>query len=284
MRIIKSIGLFSFLIFISACATSGYNKGQFNLYSIDDEKKIGKEFADQLLSEYKKKGRVYNNPQANQYINQLGQTLVNHAPEKKFTYHFYLLKLRGVNAFAVPGGHIFVFTGLINYCQNEAELAGVIAHEIGHIVARHGTEQMSAQLTASVASAIVVAGLGLSGVDPSIAQLALDVVNTGAFLAYSRKDEREADEIGVKMLYKAGYHPEGMANFFDRLHKKVGDMSDLEVFLSTHPDPGDREKYVKDWIKDMGPTDQLKWDSKEFKAVKTKVSTIKYPKKKDKKK
>jgi len=278
----KAICGFVLLSFILGCATSGYNKGQFNLYSIDDEKRIGQDFANQLLSEYGKRGRVYDDPETNKYINQLGQKLVSEAPEKKFDYHFYVLKFRGVNAFAVPGGHIFVFTGLINYSQNEAELSGVIAHEIAHIAARHGTEQMSAQLAASVASSVVLAGVGLSGVDPSLAQLALNVVNTGVFLSYSRKDESEADEIGAKMVYKAGYHPEGMKNFFDRLHNKVGDMSDLEVFLSTHPDPGDREKHIKDLIEEMGPTDNLKWDSKEFKEVKAKVSKIVYPKQQEK--
>jgi len=274
--------LISLLALITGCATSGYNKGQFNLYSIEEEKRMGDDFAKQLLSEYQKRGRVYDDPETNRYINQLGQKLVSYAPDNKFEFHFYVLKMKSVNAFAVPGGHIFVFTGLINYCENEAELAGVIAHEIGHVVARHGTEQMSKQLVASVASSIVVAGLGLSGVDPNIAQLALNVANTGIFLAYSRENETEADEIGARTVYKAGYHPEGMKNFFDRLHKKVGDMSDLEVFMSTHPDPGDREKHIKNLIKELGPTDSLKWDSREFRAVKSKVSSIVYPKQEQK--
>ncbi len=271
------IGLLFLVGLTVTCASSGYNKGQFNLYSIDDEKRMGKEFADQLLSEYRKRGRVYDDPQTNQYINNLGQYLASKSPENKFDYHFYVLKLKGVNAFAVPGGYVFVFTGLINYSQNEAELAGVMAHEIGHIVSRHGTEQMSAQLAASVASSILVAGVALGGGNANLAQLALNVASTGTFLSYSRKDESEADGIGAKTLYHAGYHPEGMVNFFDRLSKKVGDMSDLEVWLSTHPDPGDREKHIKDIIKEEGSTEGLKWDSKEFKAVKGKVSRIKYP-------
>ncbi len=264
------------------CASNGYNKGQFNLYSIDEEKKMGDDFAQQLLDQYQKKGKVYNDKQVNNMVKRIGSTLAQHAPENKFSYHFYVIESRQVNAFAVPGGHVFIFTGLINYCQNEAELAGVVGHEMGHIISRHGTEQMSKQLAVGVAGAVVGVGLAGVGVDPSIAQMAVNAAETGMFLSYSRKDETEADDLGACMVYKAGYHPEGMKNFFDRLHKKQGDMSDLEVFMSTHPDPGDRETHIHDLIKELGPTDKLKWDSKDFKNAKAKVAKIQYPQKKDK--
>jgi predicted Zn-dependent protease len=263
-------------VWLAGCVTSGYNKGQFNLYSIEEEKKLGNQVATEFLNEYGKKGQVYNDPQTNAYINRLGQSLVQFGPEKQFTYKFYVLKSQEVNAFAVPGGHIFVFTGLINYCQNEAELAGVLAHEAGHIISRHGTEQLSAKIAASFAGNVLIAGLE-GRVDPKITELVVNAVATGAFLAYSRKDETEADELGARMVFKAGYTPRGMVNFFDRLSKKQGKMSDIEVFLSSHPDPGNREQHIKDLMKQMGATENLKWDSPEFQQIKTQISNLQYP-------
>lgn len=273
-KLIPAMLVFMFLA--SACASSGVNKGQFNLYDPQSEAKLGNELAAQMLTEYRKKGQVYEDPGANNYLNSLGQRIVQVLPEKLYPYHFYLLKTPEVNAFAIPGGHIFIFTGLINYCENEAELAGVIAHESGHIVARHGTEQLSAQMAAAMAGAVLVQGLS-GQVDPQITQLAVDIVSTGVFLAYSRKDEREADDIGARTVIKAGINPSGMVNFFDRLSKKQGKMSDIEVFLSTHPDPGDREQHVKNIIAETGAPANLAVNSDQFKQIKAQVSKIAYP-------
>jgi len=273
-KLIPALMVLTFLA--AACATSGYNKGQFNLYNPESEARLGNDLSAQMLSEYRKKGQVYDDPAANAYINTLGQRIAQSLPEKLYPYHFYILKSKEVNAFAIPGGHIFIFTGLINYCENEAELAGVMAHEAGHIVARHGTEQLSAQMAAAAAGAVLVAGLS-GQVDPEITQLAVDIVSTGVFLAYSRKDEREADDIGARTVFKAGFNPSGMVNFFDRLSKKQGRMSDIEVFLSTHPDPGDREQHVKNIVMELGPTESLAWNSDQFNQIKAQVSKIVYP-------
>jgi len=273
-KLIPALLVLTFLA--AACATSGVNKGQFNLYDAQSEAKLGNELAAQMLSEYRKKGQVYEDPAANNYLNNLGQRLVQVLPEKLYPYHFYIVKTPEVNAFAIPGGHIFIFTGLINYCENEAELAGVMAHEAGHIVARHGTEQLSAQMAAAAAGAVLVAGLS-GQVDPQVSQLAVDVVSTGVFLAYSRKDEREADDIGARTVIKAGINPSGMVNFFDRLSKKQGKMSDIEVFLSTHPDPGDREQHVKNIITETGAPPNLAVNSDQFNQIKAQVSKIAYP-------
>ena len=264
-----------------SCVSSGYNKGAFNLYSIEQEQKIGNDLAKQLLEEYQKKGQVYDDPQTLEYLNRMGQKLIQYAPEKDFQYHFYALKLPEVNAFAIPGGHIFVFTGLINYSQSEAELAGVLAHEQGHIIARHGTEQMSKQLAANIGASIVLQSVGGS-VNPDVAGLAINIAATGYFLAYSRANEREADDLGARMIYKADWSPQGMVDFFDRLSKKEGKKSEIEIWLSTHPDPGDREQHVKQIMAQLGPKENLKMDSPEFGPIKAKISQIKYPEEKKK--
>jgi len=276
MKRIEKLGLFLYLLVLFSCATSGINKNQFNLYGLDEETNLGNQLAQEVLSEYQKQGKIYNDQKALEYINQLGHSLVSYAPEQHFQYQFYLIKTPEVNAFALPGGHIFVFTGLINYCQNEAELAGVMAHEIGHVVARHGTERLSAMQAADLVGRIILSGLSQK-VDPEIAKLAIDITATGAFLAYSRENEREADDIGARVMYQAGYHPEALVSFFSQLGQEAGKMSKFEVFLSTHPDPQNRQQRVNDLIQTLGSTESLKWDSKEFQALKARVATIKYP-------
>jgi len=279
MSQVKKLGVVLYLLALFSCATSGINKSQFNLYSLDDEARIGNQLAQEVLGEYQKQGKIYNDQKALEYINQLGHSLVSYAPEQHFQYQFYLIKTPEVNAFALPGGHIFVFTGLISYCQNEAELAGVLAHEIGHVVARHGTERFSAMQAADIVGRIILAGLGKK-VDPEIAKLAIDITATGAFLAYSRENEREADDIGARIMYQTGYHPEALVSFFNQLSQGSGKMTKFEVFLSTHPDPQDRQQRVNDLIQTLGDTESLKWDSKEFQALKVRVATIKYPEEK----
>jgi len=270
----KTFFILAISLALSACAA----KQKFNLFSIEQEKKMGDDVSGQLLAEFEKKGQVNKDPQVNEYVNRLGQKLALRDPGKQFSYRFHIITTPEVNAFAVPGGSLFIFTGLINQCQNEAELAAVIDHEIAHVILRHGTRQLSAKIAASVAADILL--FGLSGkVDPQIAQLAVNVAATGAFLAYSRKDEREADDMGARLMHQAGYNPEAMSDFFARLAAKKGKPSEIERFLSDHPDPGNREKLIQELAAELGPTQNLKWDSPEFKAVHAKVSMLKYPKK-----
>jgi predicted Zn-dependent protease len=270
------------VVFFSACATSGYNRGQFNMISISEEAQIGKDLSGKINAEYRQQGMEYYDSRVSEYIENLGQYLAGHAPEKNFDYQFNVLKTPEINAFALPAGYIYVNTGLIAEAENEAELAGVLSHEIGHVVARHWAERYSAILVASIATEILIQTRGTQR-DRLLTELAVQIVGTGGYLAYSRANEREADELGVLTMYEAGYHPEAMARFFEKMHEKKGDMSRVEVFLSTHPDPRDRESRVHETIESLPVKQNLVWDTARFQEVKKMVSSIEYPERKDKK-
>ncbi|HUT52885.1 MAG TPA: M48 family metallopeptidase [bacterium] len=259
---------------VTACATSGYNKGQFNLISIEQERTLGDQLNTEVDAELAAQGMTLNNAEVNNYLNRLGQKLVGNAPEVDFEYTFTGVKTDEVNAFAIPGGHVFVNTGLIAEAENEAELAGVMAHEIGHVVARHGSERLSTIQAASLVGNIIVGGQQQS--NQMLANLAVQIVTSGGMLAYSRHDESEADQIGAKILYDAGYDPWAMVTFFKKLHDKTGDMTKFDVFLSTHPDPADRRNATRSYIKTLPPRENPISDTPEFRKVRAICQKIQY--------
>ncbi len=270
------------MILICGCATSGYNRGQFNVISVENEESIGRDFDQKVSDEFRNHGMDYNDSRVLAYVENLGQKLVAYSPERKFEYRFRVVKTPEINAFALPAGYIYVNTGLIAEADNEAELAGVMSHEIGHVVARHWAERYSAMLVASLAAQVLVETRDTQR-DRLLTQLAAELVATGGFLAYSRSNEREADDLGLQILYNAGYQPEAMADFFKKMHERTGDLSKVEVFLSTHPDPRERESRMEDEIESLGSKKNLIWDTEEFQKVKNLVSGIKYPEKEKKK-
>jgi len=262
---------------VSTCATSGYNQGQFNLISLEQERELGDKLNADVAAELAAQGMTYNDTEVNDYLNRLGQKLVRNAPEVNFDYTFTVVKTDEVNAFAIPGGHVFVHTGLIAETENEAELAGVIAHEIGHVVARHGSERLSAMMAAGFVGEIIVGGQAQQ-VDRMLADLAVQLVTTGGMMAYSRQNESEADQIGAKILYDAGYDPWAMVKFFRKLHEKSGDMTKFDVFISTHPDPEDRRNEVRSYIKTLPPRENPIQDTPEFDKVRAICQKIQYNK------
>lgn len=145
-----------------------------------------------------------------------------------------------VNAFATPGGYLYVYTGLLLAVEDEAELAGVLAHEAGHVVARHTAQQMVSALGLEV-----VAGLAL-GKDPAmLAQVAATLAAQGALRAHSRADEAEADKLAVRYAAAAGYEPRGLASFFEKLARQGPGLPRALAWLSTHPAPPDRAADVE---------------------------------------
>ncbi len=258
------------------CATEGYNKYDFNLMTIGQEDKWGDQLNEEVKKEFKKKNMDYHDRVVEGYVNDLGQELSRHVDEVNFDYTFSVVKTKDINAFALPAGHIYIHTGLIEAADSEAELAGVVAHEIAHVVARHSSERFSAAIAAQTVGSIII-GTQDEAMDKALAGLAVQIVSTGGMLAYSRAAESEADRIGARIMYEAGWDPKGMASFFETLEKKTGDMSRIEVFLSTHPDPGNRRKEIRDQIKDMPEKQNLTTDSAEFRKIRERLSNIDYP-------
>ncbi len=245
----RRIGLVLFplflLTFFLGCATTDF-LGNFNLISASEEKQLGMQLSDQIQKESKE--IVDKNIVG--YVQAIGQKLVSvsQKPGEPFTFHVLLDP--SVNAFAIPGGHLYVNTGLIEAAASEAELAAVIGHELGHAESRHPTENMSRALGAQI-----VAGLILGKEPGALQQAAAGLIANGGLSAYSRSAEREADLIAVYLLNRAGYDPNAMVTFFEKLleiEKQQGGGSIGISLFSSHPDTVERIDNTRKTIASFG--------------------------------
>jgi len=204
-----------------------------NFYSIEKEIALGK----QLAQEVERQAKLIDDPIIAEYVNRVGQNLVRNS-DAKVPFTIKVLDTEEVNAFALPGGFFFVNSGLILRADNEAELAGVMAHEIAHVAARHGTRQATRGEIINIASIPLIFMGGWTGY--AIRQGAGLAIPLG-FLTFSRGFESEADMLGLEYMYKTGYDPTAFVDFFEKIQtmekRKPGTMS--KVF-STHPMTDDR--------------------------------------------
>ncbi len=211
----------------------------WNLFSKQQDIELGKEAS----TEVEKEVQVVDDKQLNDYVNRIGQKLAKVSQDPEYPFTFTVIADKGINAFALPGGPIYINSGTIAAADNEAQLAGVIGHEIGHVVLRHSTNQASKQslfqLPAMLASGVLGQGGGMLG---QLAQIGLGFGLNSAMLSYSRKAETQADIVGTRELLAAGYNPIEMANFFQKLEESGGAQG--PQFLSSHPNPGNRVKNV----------------------------------------
>lgn len=213
---------------------------EINGFTIDDDKKMGKELYDEIMTsgEFKVLDRS-TNAQLYAYIEGIKERILKSgkvAHEDDFEWTLTIIDDdETINAFCAPGGYIFVYTGILKFLDNEAELAGVMAHEIGHADRRHGTRQ----LTKSIGIDIVLSFL----FGENNSQVARQITSGLLNLRYSRKYEREADKCSVKYLCPTDYNASGAAGFFEKILETKGDQS-LEL-LSTHPDPKERIENFK---------------------------------------
>ena len=217
----------------AGCATTGPNKGQFNLISMDQERAMGKQFDQQLRTEKK----VIDDPQTVAYLQGLSDRLMKGAPDSPIkSFHVRVVVDPAVNAFAAPGGQLYVNSGLVKAAANESELAGVMGHEMGHGVQRHVTEQLS-----KIYGLELLTGFAL-GQNPGIAQqLVAQLGGQVVALKFSRDAEREADKLAVRYTSAARIDPNGLVTFFEKLQKQEGKSPPEYVgWLSTHPLTKDR--------------------------------------------
>ena len=206
---------------------------QLSNISDNQEVQLGKQINQQLVSQEIK---LYRNEEINRYVEQIGQQLAKVSERTEIPYTFQVVENQSVNAFATMGGFVYVNTGLLQEADNEAELAGVMAHEIAHIVARHSINQMREMAIANGVAAV-------AGLDRNIA------IQLGVELALrrpnSRQDELEADQLGLENLKQAGYAPYGMVSFMETLLKAGGS---VPAFFSTHPGTAERIKALEEAI------------------------------------
>jgi predicted Zn-dependent protease len=218
-----------------------------NFYSVEKEIALGKQLAQQV----ERQAKIINDPVIAEYVNRLGQNLVRNS-DAKVPFTIKVIDTEEVNAFALPGGFFFVNSGLILKADTEAELAGVMAHEIGHVAARHGTRQATRGELAQLATIPLIFMGGWTGY--GIRQAASVAIPIG-FLSFSRGMEAEADLLGLEYMYKAGYDPVAFVDFFEKIQslekKKPGTMS--KVF-SSHPPTDDRiavaQKHIQQLLKE----------------------------------
>lgn len=242
------------------------HKPGYNSFSPDQDIELGREAA----KDAEKELTLVNDAQLNDYVNRLGQRLAGYAPGNRFPYTFKLVNSKELNAFALPGGPVYIHTAIISAAANEAQLAGVMAHEISHVALRHSTNQASKAMLAQAPLAIL--GGVFSGGLGQLAQLGIGFGLQSTFLKFSRSAEKQADEQGAQILYDAGYDPKSMADFFAVLERETGRGG--SEFFASHPNPGNRQKDVAQLIPSLGPARQFVTDSPEFAAMKARVSGI----------
>ncbi|AFZ34639.1 peptidase M48 Ste24p [Stanieria cyanosphaera PCC 7437] len=230
---------------------------QLSNISETQESQLGQEINQQLISS----GRapISSNQTITNYINEIGQRLAKTSERPKLKYTFQVVNDNGINAFATMGGYVYVNLGLIKKASNEAELASVIGHEIGHIVGRHAIQQMRQQAISQ--GVLTAAGLNRSAAVQIGVELALSRPN-------SREDELEADQLGLVNLKKAGYAPSGMISFMEKLLQKGGSVPNI---LSTHPATSDRIKALDAKVDPQTANVGMGLDSQ---AYKNRISSI----------
>jgi hypothetical protein len=220
--------------------------------SRDDQRALGLQAAAQV---YKQMPVLPDSSPETQYIRQLGEKLVATVPaEYSWPFEFHVVAQKEINAFALPGGPMFVNVGTITAAKNEAELAGVMAHEMSHVIMQHSAKQADkAQWTGLLAGlASIAAGATLGGgLLGQAAQMGISVTAQGVSLKYSRSDESQADAVGAIIMYKAGYNPQAMADFFQTLESQS--QGAPPQWLSDHPDPGNRSQAIETEIRNWPP-------------------------------
>jgi beta-barrel assembly-enhancing protease len=247
-------------------------KPGYNLYSPQQDIQLGQIQAAQVRLHYAEVGDEF----LQTYIRRIGERLANtpEARQSAFPFQFTLLNVPTVNAFALPGGPMFVFTGLVQSTENEAELAGVMAHEMSHVILRHGTHEASKAKAAGWAAALGAAlGSAAVGNQAGLTQLTRMGVGLGensVILHFSREAESEADLLGTHLMAECGYNPMELARFFE----KLGAMGNPGLqFFSDHPNPDNRERAIEEEIGGL-PVRQYGYETGDFTRARQAVSAL----------
>ncbi len=246
----------------------GNGRGMGNWYSLEKEIRMGKEYAQQI----EQSAKLVQDPVVNEYVNRIGQNLVRNS-DAKVPFTIKVIDSDEINAFALPGGFFYVNSGLILAADEEAELAGVMAHEIAHVAARHATRQMTRGQWANIASLpLIFLGGGVGYAARSVAGIAVPL----GFMSFSRGFEAEADYLGMEYMYAAGYDPQAEISFFEKIQaqekKKPGSLAKA---FSSHPQTPDRIALLQKEMASVLPgKDQYILTTSEFDQVKSRLASI----------
>ena len=242
--------------------------------STQQEVQLGNEYAAQIDAQLP----IVGDYEINRYINVLGDSIAGVADDRGLDWTFRVVNAPEINAFAVPGGHIYINRGLIERTQNLAQLAGVMGHEIGHVTRRHSIEQMEKAQKANIGITLACALTGICGNQAAAA--AIQVGGAAVFANFSRQDEQEADEVGVAYVTRAGIHPRGIPEMFRiLLNERTRERSGVDAWFASHPLEEDRITATEALIAQIDPAilSTLTMDSRNFQLFKQRVAALPPP-------
>lgn len=249
-------------------------KPGMNFFKPEQDIQMGREYSQQIERELD----VIQGGPLTEYISALGQRIASQPQAGKFPYTFKVVNDPSINAFALPGGPIYINSGLLLNADNEGQLIGVIAHEVSHIALRHSTNQVSRSMMIQIPAMLAGAyGQSKGGLTGMLAQLGVGLGSNGLLMKFSRGAEQQADLLGARMMAQVGYNPIEMARFFETLEAQSGGKSGPS-FFSSHPNPGNRSKYVSEEVT-LLPRRNFDADTGKFQRMKQLAKALPAPKK-----
>jgi len=263
-KIAVLISLISILLLLFCATTGPGGKKSLILVSTDQEVSIGQEFSAQIDTT----NPISQDTIVQNYVNDVGQKIARISDRADLDYHFSVIDTPIVNAFACPGGFIYIYTGLLEIMDNEAQLAGVLAHEISHVVARHGVKRLQKALGLQVLLSIAL------GESSEITQNAVTLGAVVLLQAHSRENEFEADEFGTYYMTNAGYNPEGMVQLQQKFLElsQGGQPGFFEKIMATHPPSAERVKRIENQIAGYDPEIKNRsFKAEEYQKIKSRL-------------
>lgn len=231
-----------------ALALGSGSVAAFQLVSVRDEIEIGQ----QAQQEIRQQTPEVRDAAVREYVSSLGRQLAAHASGADYPYSFSTADYRELNAFALPGGPVWINRGILDAAANEAQVAGVMAHEVAHVAQRHSAQQITKGTVANGLLGLLGAVLGDDGAGAAAARVAAGVTAQSFMLKFSRDDEREADREGIRIMRSAGYDARGMLEFMQVLSQQSGSSGRAAEFLSTHPAPASRVRELEQLVAQSG--------------------------------
>ena len=244
---------------------------RLSLISVSDEIAMGRDAQRQV----RKSVPVVSDRALTAFVAQVGKALAAQARGPRYPYSFSIANYRELNAFALPGGPVWIHRGILHAAASEAQLAGVLAHEIAHIAQRHAADRITKQLVANGFLGLLGAVLGNDPGAARTAQAGAGLLAGSYMLKFSRDDEREADAIGSQIMRRAGWDPHGMPEFMETLRREQGrDPGSVAIFLSSHPAPGERADALR---RSLGSRTSGRRDSTAFRSAKARALRLTPP-------
>jgi predicted Zn-dependent protease len=241
--------------------------GAIQLISVADEIAIGRE----AQAKTRKETPQLKDSAVQAYVARVGRRLAAHATGERFPYSFSVADYREINAFALPGGPVWMNRGAIQTLDSESQFAGVLAHEIAHIAQRHAAAQLSNAMVTNFGLNLLGALLGNAG-GAGAARVAASSVASGTFLKFSRDDEQDADRVGVAIMRRAGWDPRGMIELLERVRdQQKRDPGSVEIFFSNHPSPKDRVALLRRVVSRRATGTR---DSAEFQKIRSRLRRL----------